>query len=224
MIGTGTFIAASMLLWNYFTNSRNIPKSAIYGVAALALFLACFLAWASERKKTTFSLRMNIDNVATGDQPPTPDSPAQAALVLTVSLRNIGPPTICEGWSVGVIRADGTKVAPAPRIYALTPPITMRLDTGRVIQYSETDALYTKAGTPIPTGGMVRGILLAKIPAMSANLRAQGTKIHVSCDDVSGKMHHADYTMTGINQEPTYLPGMSKPDEWMPPPPSTTSR
>jgi hypothetical protein len=217
VIGTGTFVATSMLLWNHFTNSRNIPKSAIYAVAALTLFLACFLAWSTERKKTTFSLRMNIDNASTGDQPPS-SSPPQAALIITVSLRNIGPPTICEGWWVEITPVNGTKFV--PRLYALTPSVSIELSAGREIHYGEADALYTKTGTPIPTGGMVRGVLLARIPGVAATIREPGTKIRVFCDDVSGKTHHAEYTMTGINQEPVYLPGMSKPDEWMSPPTS----
>lgn len=132
------------------------------------------------------------------------------SVVLVVSLRNSGMPTVAEGWSLAATLPNGESAKGTPLF--LPDKLTLSGPTGE-IAYQGTDALYDKAiKGPIVFGGMVRGVLWFAFPSVPIDAFNQpGTTLVLSCVDVLGKKHSAVRKIGAFSGSPRYLPGLESP-------------
>jgi hypothetical protein len=78
---------------------------------------------------------------------------------LVVGLRNVGMPSIAERWALSVKMASQQPIWAEQHI--ISPTLELGIMENEKITYTSGDALYEKAvQAPIPTGAMVRGVLL----------------------------------------------------------------
>jgi len=72
---------------------------------------------------------------------------------------------------------------------------------GQTVTYSAEDSIIEKGVSPIPSGGMVRGILMAEFDGgLERILRAPGTAFTLVCKDVSGKCLFGEFGADGRKQ------------------------
>lgn len=169
------------------------------------LLMITFAVTVSSAQKPMLSATIDAINLH-----PSPFNKDSTGLVLIVSIKNAGLPTILDGWKVIVTLPDGKDIVSTqlkiPESFTLTGP-------SGTVHYSGRDAIYDKAiGNPIPTGGIVRGLLMVSIDNVDHTIvRQPSTNISVQFKDVLNKTHIVEKQMTGLSSEPVYFPGLSAP-------------
>lgn len=180
------------------------PKSEVlYWTAIPMLFFTLILTgrFMSSNVATRPIFRANIDAVLYSKTVKPVD------VVLIVSIRNSGMPSIVEAWALEVIATHQT--IKAPLMHMIPDDFTLPAHDGvYTSKFSSKDALYEKGMEPIQTGGIVRGILRWQIETDPKIFDLPGTKIKLSFRDVFGKTHITESALTGLNTTPTGFPGM----------------
>jgi len=153
-------------------------------------------------------LSANIDSLCTG---PMPNDPSSSFAILVVSVRNAGSPTILEGWSVNLKTSKGDVFK--GQLQYIQDKFIATNRRGETIVYHKEDALYNKnVNTPIPFGGMVRGVLFVLFKGVEFSiLQHPVTIIEVNYIDVHGVTHKASIPILDISEQPKYYPGLSEP-------------
>jgi len=86
---------------------------------------------------------------------------------------------------------------------------TMTITTqGTSVTYFADDALYERANTPIPVGGVVQGILLFVFPTLEQNAFAPGTRFTFTYEDAFKDRYSSALVSGGPSQPIGYLPGL----------------
>jgi hypothetical protein len=78
------------------------------------------------------------------------------ALVVGMSVRNVGMPTILEGWTANVVLPNGKSIVMLP--YQFPGTVTLEFANGKRT-FNRVDSLYFKGLNPLVRGAMIRGIL-----------------------------------------------------------------
>jgi hypothetical protein len=148
-----------------------------------------------------------IDSIILGTDP---YRSTRTMLVLVISARNAGMPTILEDWRVSAALNDGRVLS--GELQRIPDSITFGSPDHDALQYFGKDAIYEKTlMTPIPTGGIVRGILWARFDGFSsAQFSSTTPRISVTFDDVAGQKYAIEATVKAGSDKPMYYPGMSQ--------------
>ena len=126
-----------------------------------------------------------------------PTDTASTMVFIIMYIRNTGQPSIADHWTVRGIFPDGRTVIGQNQFIQGTMTLSGGPGTS-ARTYHESDALYAKALNPIPTGGMIRGVLMVYFQGMDQSQLAQrGTKIVVEFEDVFERRYSAMQIMTG---------------------------
>lgn len=152
-------------------------------------------------------LRASIDGYMLGNAE---DDTASTLMIMFVSLRNHGMPSIAEGWQLSIRTASHQIVRASMRL--VPPVVSVKSLGGEEIQYSGQDALYEKAiQAPIPTGGLVRGILFFVFERMARDVVGRsGSVLTLTFNDVSGKVYLVSTTAGEQTSPFLYYPGLQR--------------
>lgn len=201
-------------------NHKKITNAKFWACVRIAFVLAAASLWYTEhqranqlatdlsveRDRDTPNLTGKIDEIISGY---TPELNA-ISLFMMASVRNIGAPTVVEGWSLD-IEYGGAKFLP---IQAFIPDGYRLFDEGHrvVATFRRQDALYEKTASPVPTGGLERGWLRYIVKGLRDEDRHKsGIKYTLHFSDVRGKAYTAVQISTGQKSPPQYLPGAEQP-------------
>lgn len=215
---TGSGAVALLAVWEHYTGRSLDPR--LYAALAGGLFLwACFLVWREERRRghtgqapsesavgaTSSELQLTIDWVWVAREAESPD---EAQVILVAQVTNPGRPNTADRWTLVAQSSDGkTKQANVRKI----PAGLAILQDREPRQFGGGDALYEKAfAAPIPTGGMVRGVLWFHLPGTQPeeiNKRCCYLVVHAS--DAFGKQITAAATFgPGHGSVPVVFAGL----------------
>ena len=201
-------IFRAILKW-LFRKTLEVREKAYWSLVPLAV-LVCLasLNYVAKGTQLRQDLRGEVDSWITGTNPEVPNA---TAILLVVSIRNLGIPTTVEKWSLSVALGGGeTRKA---NIIFVPENITLEKGPGEVWVWSGKDALYNKTvQEPIPTGGMVRGLLLFSLPNVrQENLMRPGNQLTLTYSDVQGKSYTVSHGISGIEGGMMYYPGLQTP-------------
>jgi hypothetical protein len=188
------------------------PRNKIFwSLAALCLFVACFLAWRDEhgmrdkaeqesarlreelakaKVQNVPQLSCHIDRVVIGEGSDT--KLTQVFVLLTV--QNAGDPSIAENYRLHIKASDfeySAGPAKIPKEYTLTPA-----DKTPKITFLQQESIVEKTGKPVERGGQEQGWLRFTMQAQEVTpefIRRPGIKYTVSLVDISGKICSADH-------------------------------
>ncbi len=172
-------------------------------VVSIVQFLAYYDLKVKSAQENTPKLIGRIEQIYIGSVPEFGGS--QAWLVM--SIRNIGAPSIVEGFTLRIKSQDlDLSIRPTfiPEGYQLIG------EEGKPIAvFSRKDAIYEKTVEPVGRGGLVRGWLRYDFKGVEAEkVRETGTKWTISFNDVLNRPYTAVRQMTGgPSGEPQYFPG-----------------
>jgi hypothetical protein len=224
-LATGGGITAALAVWEHHTG-HNVPTKVYWAIMIAFVFWAMFMSWrderlslvnvrrslavkeqelADERKRSLPDLHGAIDGIGMGNDPTIPDG---SAVFLTVSLRNLGAPSIAEDWQFSVeVPGKGTFAGKTMRTggtFSFSPA-----DGSPPVTYEGSEAIQEKTTQPIITGAMVRGMLLGIVRVPKDDAWVAGTVVRVSCHDVTGKTINLERTMSGDKEKLPFFPGMN---------------
>jgi len=142
-----------------------------------------------------------------------PEHQRSMAVLLTVSIRNKGTPSIADKWELAIHIKDAEHTVKTLPVYL--PPL-MQINvhdtvTGGITPLVGADALYNKAViAPIATGAMIRGILLYIVNDVTEPmLTIPGTKYILEFVDIDGRTHEIAYPWPAIpDRRSGYMAGM----------------
>jgi hypothetical protein len=123
------------------------------------------------------------------------------ALLVIMSVRNVGMPTVLEGWTAEITMPTGKPLVMLPYQFPGTITLDLAAHYGNRA-YTKADSLYLKGLTPIARGAMVRGILTYVPPAGVTRqdlLAGKHAKIHIF--DVTGEEHTVDISWENARGE-----------------------
>lgn len=124
-------------------------------------------------------------------------------IIICVSIKNEGGPSIADHWEAFFVSSAGSFLGKKLRIQDL------KLNhNDHSITLNENHAIYEKAISPIPTGGLVRGWLWVKFEGVK-ELPIDGDKIVIKFKDVRGKEYTCDLTLKHLpeqTRDPDYFP------------------
>ena len=108
------------------------------------------------------------------------------SIALNVSLKNTGSASALENWGLQLIVDDVSFDG-----YLLQPRLLELHSAKGAIRITAANLLKNKATLPIPKGGILRGWLVAALPALISYNEAtnRGNKINISYMNASGKGH-----------------------------------
>ena len=160
---------------------------------------------------------------------PVPDS-NNTTLLMIATIYNSGAPSFADGYRLTIkVPGMANDIIAAPQV--LPERMTLKNEDGSSATYYGEDALYNKTtATPIPTGGMVRGILWFIVPNVNRDtIRQPDTQFILSFTDALNEEHTVE-RRAGVfsGSAPLYIPGL-KPPQSSPSPsplpsPSPTAR
>jgi len=154
------------------------------------------------------------------------NSQSGSFMSVLVSIRNSGTPTIIENWAFSVVLSDGSELVTERKI--IPESLTLSGDAVDLV-ITPKDALEEKTiVSPVPTGGMAKGILLFCLPGIEPdNVSRAGNLLRLKFYDVLGREHIAEQkTQAKFVTKPIIWPGISasmKPPHPNTPPSSTQS-
>jgi hypothetical protein len=140
------------------------------------------------------------------------ENQGQAACIMNIGIRNIGPPTIANTFNITVTK-NGKSYPSRIAAFSNARPIYLRgTQQADAIEITQKDMIYEKTTIPIPMGGLVRGWLTSTVDGIDrVTLQSEGTEIVVEFSDVLRKRHSARY-ITGKMQTDIasrwYYPGV----------------
>lgn len=193
---------------------RSISLKTEIGILIAFLFFACFQTWRDQ-----FDARRNAEQQVNQGGPNligeieeyfigyNPQLHRTQAIIL-VSVRNLGDPSIAQGWQL--------KVHTASREFTASPtmiPSEMKIyENGKTYAFHGRDALYEKAIKPIERGSLVRGWLWYEFPRISLEeVNRKNSTWTIDFEDVLRK-HHAIVGKPGLQAEHwMYYPGSENP-------------
>ena len=186
-----------------------VPKKERLYWIIMPIFILGIIALASHLfkpipNKPVLAAKIDVVNIH-----PAPSDANSTSMILVISVRNSGTPTILEDWSV-TTKLEGRTIL-AENLY-LSETMDLEGPQGK-ITYRRQDAIYTKTvDMPIPQGGMVRGIIWIMFKGIRFDiLNRPGTKIEVNFVDVLGSEHVISTSISAIPSRPSYLPGLTIP-------------
>jgi uncharacterized membrane protein len=204
-------IAGRVLVWVFNVHLRSRWREVAFWVAAP---LCVFVLMGVLRQATSHDIRDpllkgEIDTVVFGEIPELVQD--GTAVTLIVSIRNVGSPTIVEGWELSV-DLPGGKALTAER-HEVPDGLLVPRGDGTSWTLHGVDALYHKTEvTPIATGGMQRGVLLFTLSGVKREVVAiAGTTYTLRYKDVIGKQYSNAAQFSGQLQPLQYLPGLTSP-------------
>src|ERR1700683_4209500 len=127
--------------------------------------------------------------------------------IVFASIHNVGSPTSIENWHLAAVMADGSQT---DATLAVLPPSMDFNMSNATFSIPNTDALYDKTMTPIPSGAIIRGVLFFVFENVHrATIEEPGTLFRLSFEDVTGRSRSADFVWTGLNNgQMGYIPGL----------------
>ena len=226
IVGTGSLLSLAIWFWEH-QSGRNVTGKVFIVVLGGFLIWAMFMAWRdqrvlavtstasfdskcaeldAERARNTPDLHAQIDEIAMGTDP---EHPNGTAVFLTVSVRNLGAPSVAEQWHFDVT-IPGKGVFRGWGIHTLGS-FVFQHSSGEPLLFKGSEAIQEKTAIPIPTGGMVRGFLLGIIQGVLKDQAFhEGTKIEVFYADVKGTELRTERTMGPEKTGPMFYPGLKR--------------
>lgn len=184
-------------LWAFGAWVEPVPISLRWSflvLAAPAVVIACFLGWLKRQPQLIGQIDQTILGQPSG-------SPTSTLVVLVVNVRNTGMPSIVHEWEIHIELGDGRKIKGINEVVG-NRPLFQDSGPARIIvpgqepsvpvarRITEEDAMYNKAKHPIPSGGMIRGFLVASFPGIpQKEFCSPETKIIVKFTDVWERRH-----------------------------------
>ena len=131
-------------------------------------------------------------------------APTQSMLVV-MAIRNVGMPTVVGGFHLSVRWNNGDSsdippLAPLSISFPATPPVVFRPE----------DSMLVKTLSPIPTGGMVRGVLVYPLPQGRTAQDLQASEATIAVIDIFEKAKHAKITFKNIGMPLPSFPGLGE--------------
>jgi hypothetical protein len=151
-------------------------------------------------------LKATIDSVAVGNYK---EGTGSTALMVVVAVRNLGMPTIIEGWSLLIDVSGVGKRTLIPEYIPIGKSVTLDYEGGS-ITFSGAEIIFNKTTeNPLLTGAMARGVLIFIVNDIRKETVARpGTTFTLSFTDVTGKAYSVSRIWTGVEGKPPYLPGL----------------
>ena len=132
----------------------------------------------------------------------------QATCIVNLTIRNLGTPTIVDGWHMSIKSGENNYTC---RIIAIQGDMTLQFADRKLaaIILTPADAIYEKTIHPISRGGQARGWIIATASGIDRrSLNTEGTVVEVSYRDVKGKSYLAAYSVRKDDAGPLrYIPG-----------------
>ncbi|MFN7928596.1 MAG: hypothetical protein U0Y68_11730 [Blastocatellia bacterium] len=160
-----------------------------------------------EREHNIPKLSGNIDQVVIGDEP----TLNQLQLLIQISVRNTGTPSIVDGWPVR-IKSDSIDFTDKPTLVARDYYASTRNNDVR-LKFQKGDFIYEKAVSPLANGARITGWLRYIIKGIPySQINRTGTDITVSFYDITGQLYTTTYHLTDKQDtHPSYIPGGGQP-------------
>jgi hypothetical protein len=211
---------ALMLFLRAFEWARGKPieakrRGAFWFVCSVGAFLVISLLTSVAKGPSSPDLRGGFDEATVTILPGKPNS---SGLLLVFHVRNVGVPSIVEGYQLSVTPAGwttdiiGTELF-IPKVLQLPPSA----NTPQVFMnpfICGKDALYRKTTEPLAYGTQQRGYLFYELPGIPPNnfSNPAGTKFRMTFSDVLGKKYTSDWTWPAVSMPTGYMPGISVPN------------
>lgn len=224
VLWSGPLVSMTIAMWQWASKKEIVPKWLLWGLAIISVLLAFFFAWQEKRteavnlNKELQDTRIALDAlkkpllVGQINQTVTGDAPELKAsqIFILMSVKNIGAPSIVEGWGLNIKSESLSLQAVHPT--EIREGLALRDPDGKPLAvFHKTDAIYEKTVKPIERGGMVRGWLLFTLEGIaSREIRKPGTTITVFFQDVLDTTYEASLK-DGVIGPPMYLPGAEQP-------------
>ena len=167
----------------------SIPlRSSFLTFAFIALVIASFTGWLKKMPHFNGIIDQTIFSH-------NPNNLSSIKAIITMSIRNTGQPSIVDQWNVYIQLPDSSRIngrmemIGRKELYEQSTLITTRSGQSSLVNpvrvITEQEALYNRGLRPIPTGGMIRGYLIATFSGIAMNnLTTNGGKIVVEFSDV----------------------------------------
>lgn len=177
-------------------------------ILVVALF-ATFMSGAKDQQISKPLLRGEIDAIVMGR---VSGGMSGTAITVLASIRNLGTPSIVEGWALSVSVPGAPPMA--GRHQAIPETLNLERPDGPPLVVRGRDALYDKTTlSPVGQGNMQRGYLLFLLERVDMTaIYRPGTRIILTYKDVTGKSYVIEKALLGQTSEPSYLPGLSPPN------------
>jgi hypothetical protein len=200
---TTAFIRLLAWLFRVSLQGQHRELAFWFVVPGSLLVLTLFLTQATGHTKAPW-LTGHIDAAAVGG----PDAAAGATVTLIASVRNLGAPSVVEGWSLSVELPTRQTFSGQP--FHVPERVTLHHEGGATVSISGEDALANKTvPTPLQTGGMQRGVLLFRFDQLARQSISQpGTKLILYYHDVTGKRYSTEAALGAIQKNFSYFPGL----------------
>jgi hypothetical protein len=129
-----------------------------------------------------------------------------SSIIIMTYIKNLGKmSSIATDWRIVLERGNDRHVFPltyASNLYLGTDELS-----GRTIRLSEEDAIYNRASSPIPPGGMAQGFACATVPLDMLGEDAAGSRVLLECEDINGNVCTGERALQ-LGGELRYFPGM----------------
>jgi hypothetical protein len=224
LMSGGAIIVALGLLERF--SGRTVPTYVYVGVLILFIFIACYQAWRTERKRRIESESM-LSQVKTelleekGKHRPDlegiiaftsfgSDDKGNTFIVVILSVRSLGMQTIIHNYKLSINLPSKGEIIVSPTHFE--GRITIESDDQPGVSFDSKDMLYAKTHTkPIETGSMVEGGIVFVLQGVSKDEAYNAREsLALLFEDVKGKVYVTKYPKADMNKAvpPRYLPGM----------------
>ena len=127
------------------------------------------------------------------------NGPSVEAILVNLTVRNTGTPTIADRFEMSVGAKSG--VTYPCQIEMFPDELTIPFTDGPTFVFKRHDAIYDKTTVPIPTGGQARGWMFATVAGTTEpELNQEGTTVTVIFEDITGAHVTASDTVRGSPQ------------------------
>ncbi len=218
LLGTALMSAAAYIFWQFCWPNLKQPARWLIVVGCLILIsvgLNLVLTFnATPRPRFTASIDRIYLMPGPVTQPPGTTA-NDTILILIVSVRNNGAPSVAEVGNLQIVPPNG---GPSPKTLGIYLPatITIGLDdpsgTQPTLWLKGPDVLYNKTVVqPVATGSLVRGILeYVAHDATSSQISVPGTKYRLTYTDNFGTSYFAELVWNMRPAVSGYLAGLTE--------------
>ena len=164
-------------------------------VSFLCILILAGVAGLIVRPNRQPRFRFVLGQMMNGPQPG--EEQHSSAVILAFNLYNNGGPSIADEWGLKFTSPDGHTIIDGERkIIPSTGLILHANEGGPAMIYPASDAMYTKSiGQPIPTGGVVPGVLLFQMHNLGRDLATRAdARWELRCSDSRGNIHRYEFT------------------------------